>query len=107
VEPAEAAPTLWSPSGLVLGFAEPRRVGRVAFELSDAPWIEEPLVQVSLDGSTWERVPARASLADATLSLYRDPRHGRGEVRFEPRLARFVRVDPRLPAREGALEAGE
>jgi hypothetical protein len=107
VEPGEPVPTLWSPSGLVLGFAEPRRVRRVAFELSDAPWIDEPLLEISLDGSVWQRVPARASLADATLSLYRDPKHGRGEVRFEPRAARFVRLDPRLPAREGALEAGE
>ena len=54
----------------------------------------------------WERVEASSSLADATLALYRDPRHGRGEVRFAPRAARFLRLDPGLPARAGALEIG-
>ena len=65
-----------------------------------------PAVEVSLDGTTWEPVEATASLADATLSLYRDPRHGRGEVRFTPREVRFLRLDARLPARPGALEVG-
>ncbi len=63
-----------------------------------------PGVEASLDGVAWEPVEARASLADATLSLYRDPRHGRGEVRFASRPIRFLRLDPRLPARPGALE---
>jgi hypothetical protein len=49
-------------------------------------------------------VEATASLADATLSLMKDPRHGRGEVRFAPQTARFLRLDPRLPARAGILE---
>ena len=66
-----------------------------------------PSVEASLDGLAWEPVEASASLADATLSLYRDPRHGRGEVRFAPRAARFLRLDPSLPARGGALEVGE
>jgi len=49
---------------------------------------------------------AEASLADATLSLYRDPRAGRGEVRFPPLLARRIRIAPGLPARPGLLEIG-
>jgi hypothetical protein len=98
--------TGWTPSGLVIAVAEPRTIGRVAFELSDAPWVARPSVEASLDGTSWEPVEATASLADATLSLYRDPRHGRGEVRFAPRPLRFLRLDPRLPARPGVLEVG-
>ena len=33
----------------------------------------------------------------------RDPRHGRGAVRFAPTTARYLRLDPRLPARPAAL----
>jgi PA14 domain len=98
--------TRWSQGRLFLTLAETRPVGRVAFELSDAPWISAPPVFVSLDGATWTPVAATASLADAVLSLYRDPKHGRGEVRFIPRPARFLRIDARLPARDGALEVG-
>jgi hypothetical protein len=76
----------------------------VAFELSDAPWVEHPTVEASADGIKWEAIEATASLADATLSLYRDPRQGRGEVRFPPREVRFLRLDPRLPARPGAFD---
>ncbi len=107
VEAAEPASTRWTTAGPVLAFREPRPIGRVAFELSDAPWVERPVVEASLDGREWEPVEATASLADATLSLYRDPRHGRGEVRFASRTARFLRLDPLLPARGGALEVGE
>jgi hypothetical protein len=104
VAPGDPVSTLWTASGLVLTLAEPRTISRVAFELSDAPWVDRPRMEVSLDGVTFEPVEAKASLADATLSLYRDPRHGRGEVRFAPREMRFVRLDPALPARPGALE---
>jgi hypothetical protein len=102
----EPVATRWTPSGLVLTLAEPRTAGRVAFELSDAPWVVRPSVEASLDGASWDPVEATASLADATLSLYRDPRHGRGEVRFASRPLRFLRLDARLPARRGALEIG-
>ena len=98
--------TRWSRDGLCLTLPEPRLISRVAFELSDAPWVANPRVFVSLDGAAWTPVDARASLADATLSLYREPRHARGEVRFAPRPARFLRMDAGLPAREGALEVG-
>ena len=96
--------TRFTPGGIVVVLEEARPIGRVVFELSDSPWIARPAVEVSLDGVTWALVEARASLADATLSLYRDPLRGRGEVRFAPRPVRFLRLDPRLPARGGALD---
>ncbi|HSD26521.1 MAG TPA: hypothetical protein VLL75_04410, partial [Vicinamibacteria bacterium] len=95
-----------TPGGAVIALPEPRAVGRVDFELSDEPWVARPTVEVSRDGVVFEPVEAWASLADATLSLYRDPRRGRGEVRFASREARFLRLDPRLPARPGPLEVG-
>jgi hypothetical protein len=102
----DPAATRFTRDGIVVVPTETRTVGRVVFELSDAPWIARPSVEVSLDGRAWDPVPATASLADATLSLYRDPRHGRGEVRFAPRDVRFLRLDARLPARRDALEVG-
>jgi hypothetical protein len=106
VAPTEPAATRFTPGGTVIVLPEPRTIGRVAFELSDAPWLPRPLLEASPDGATWEPVAAAASLADATLSLYRDPRHGRGEVRFPPRAVRFLRLDARLPARPGPFEVG-
>jgi hypothetical protein len=100
----EPVATRWTPSGLVLTLAGPRTIDRVAFELSDAAWVARPSVEASLDGGTWDPVEATASLADATLSLYRDPRRARGEVRFAARPVRFLRLDTRLPARRGPLE---
>jgi hypothetical protein len=102
----EKVPTLWTRDGLLLDLERVRRVGRVVFELSDEPWVSRPRVEASRDGETWETLDATAGLADATLSLYRDPRHGRGEVRFPARDACSLRLDPRLPARKGALEVG-
>ena len=92
---------------ITLELPEPRRVGRIVFELDDLPWLARPSVMASADGVSWERLDAAASLADATLSLYADPRHGRGEIRFTPRSARAFRVDARLPARAGVLGVGE
>ena len=106
VAAGEPTPTRFSPDGTVLALPERRRVGRVAFELSDGPWLAQPSVEASLDGTSWERLAARASLADATLSLYRDPRYARGQVRFETREARFLRLDRNLPARGSAFEVG-
>jgi hypothetical protein len=99
VEEAPAAATLWTADAIVVDLVEPRAVERVTFELDERPWVAAPLVESSIDGARWTRVPARASLADATLSLYRDPRHGRGEVSFAAITARFLRLDPRLPAK--------
>jgi hypothetical protein len=62
-------------------------------------------VAASLDNQTWIEVEATASLADATLSLMKDPRHGQGEVSFASQKARYFRLDPRLPARPGPLQA--
>jgi hypothetical protein len=107
VAPGEAVPARFAPDRIEVVLPRPRRVGRVAFELSDAPWVARPRVETSLDGATWEPVDATASLADATLSLYRDPRRGRGEVRFAPRTVLALRLDPRLPVRPGPLETGE
>ncbi len=92
-------PTAWGPDGIVVDSGAVRTIHRVTFEIGDAEWIAAPWVDVSADGVTWERLIAEASLADAVVSLVQDPRHGRGEVRFAPRAARWVRVDPRVPAR--------
>jgi hypothetical protein len=104
--PAPPAATHWTREAIVLDLGAARRVGRVVFELGDAPWLERPRVEVSLDGASWSHVVAEASLADATLALTRDPRAAQGEVRFGETLARFVRLDAHLPARPGALAAG-
>jgi hypothetical protein len=99
-------PTRWTASGIELDLAEETMIGRIVFELSDAPWVERPRLEISRDGTSWDEKEAEASLADATLSLYRDPRAGRGEVRFPPLLARRIRIAPGLPARPGLLEIG-
>jgi hypothetical protein len=99
-----ARATLWAPAGPVVDLGETREVDRIVFVVSDGPWVEAPAVSVSSDGREWTSVAGTASLADAAVSLYRDPRQGRGEVRFPPVVARFVRLDPRLPAKGGVLE---
>lgn len=101
---ARPRPTAWREDGVLVDLGRVEPVERVVFELSDAPWIARPNVELSVDGITWVPVEARASLADATLSLYADPRHGRGEVRFRAVTARYLRLDRRLPARPGVLE---
>jgi len=100
----DPAATRFTPGGIVVALKEALTIGRVVFELSDAPWTPRPAVEMSLDGVAWAPVEARASLADATLSLYHDPLRGRGEVCFTPRPVRFLRLDPRLPARPGAFD---
>jgi len=105
VSPGPAAPTLWSADGITLDLGAARPVERIAFEVSEADWVPRPRVSVSIDNRTWTEVEATASLADATLSLMKDPRHGQGEVSFAPQQARYFRLDPRLPARPGPLQA--
>jgi hypothetical protein len=102
----EMVPTLWTVEGPTVDLERTRRVGRVVFELSDGAWVPRPRLEASVDGQAWEPVDAAASLADATLSLYRDPTNARGEIRFPPCETRFLRLDPRLPARPGGLEVG-
>jgi hypothetical protein len=104
VTPGEPAPTLWKADSATVDLGAVRRVSGLVFELGDGPWPEGPRVGVSLDGQTFEEVEAHASLADATVSLYRDPRHARGSLRFAPREARLLRIDRALPIRPGALE---
>lgn len=103
--PAPAAAVLWGPLGATLDLQAEREVGRVVFEVGDAAWIARPRAWLSSDGVDWREVAAEASLADATLALYGDPRHGKGELRLAAARARFVRLDPRLPARPGTLGA--
>jgi hypothetical protein len=92
-------PTAWGRDGIVVDTGASRTIRRVTFEIGDAEWIANPWVDVSADGVTWERLVAEASLADAVVSLGQDPRHGRGEVLLAARTARWVRLDPRVPAR--------
>ena len=101
VAAGEPAGTRWSKDSILVDLAAPRVVGRIAFELADGPWLEHPRVEASLDGVHWEPLDATASLADATLSLYSDPRHARGEIRFAPRL---LRLRARRGAAAGARE---
>ena len=104
VEPGEPMPTRWSAAGALVDLGEPRWLSGLAFELGDGPWVDRPRVSFSCDGEVWDEVAATASLADATLALYRDPRHGRGSLRFPPREARFLRIGREVPARPGAIE---
>ncbi len=106
VEAGEPVPALWTSDGIVVVLPEPRTIGRVAFELADAEWVARPTLQTSDDGVAWQPVEATASLADATLSLYRDPRGARGELRLRPLRTRLLRLDRRLPLRPGVVEVG-
>lgn len=103
--PAVPRASLWTAEGALVDLGVEDTVGRVTFEVGDGAWLERPRVELSSDGESWREVAAQASLADATLALYRDPRAGRGELRFPPQRARFLRLDRRLPARPGALGA--
>jgi hypothetical protein len=106
VRPAPLQATTITADGFVVDLGAERSVGRVVFELSEAPWLTAPAVSVSRDGRSWQPVEARADLANAVVSLYEDPRRGRGEVRFAPTRTRFLRLDLALPARLGAFGAG-
>jgi hypothetical protein len=106
VRPGLDAVSLWAAEGTVVDLATPRLVSRIQFTLDDRPWLGRPEVAVSIDGTSWEGVDAVASLADATLSLYADPRAALGEVVFPARRARFVRLDPALPVRPGVVRVG-
>jgi hypothetical protein len=101
--PGEAVATLWTANGVIADLGTPRPVESVAFEISDAPWVDAPATEVSDDGARWTPVAARASLADATLALLRDPKHARGEVTFPRVAARLVRLPVEVPMRAGLL----
>ncbi len=104
VRPGEPVATLWSGTQATIDLGRVRRLGGVVFELDDREWTSRPRVQASSDGVSWRELEAQASLADATLSLYRDPRHARGALLFQPLETRWLRLDPDLPARKGAIE---
>jgi hypothetical protein len=103
VEAGEAVTTRWTTRHAIVDFGEERLVNGVVFTVGDGAWPERVTVEASVDGESWEEVEAIASLADATLSLYENPRQGRGAVRFAPREARLVRIARSLPMRPGTL----
>jgi hypothetical protein len=105
VRRASPVATVWDGAGVLVDLGHVRAVERLVFELDERPWIPAPQLHASTDGRVWEALGARASLADATASLYEDPRTGRGAVRFSRVRARFLRVDPHLPSRAVAFEA--
>jgi hypothetical protein len=88
-------------TGTMIDIGDVRRLDRVVFVLDWSAWISNPLIAHSIDGENWRETRGSVSLADATLSLYRDPQNGCGEIRFAPLRARFLRIDPRLPVRDG------
>ncbi|MBN2369489.1 MAG: hypothetical protein JXO72_03295 [Vicinamibacteria bacterium] len=90
-----------TPQGDVVDLGSDRMIDRIVFALENDPWMVAPRLAHSLDGVSWNETEGRASLADATLSLYRDPRQGYGEIRFTPVHARFLRIDPLVPVRDG------
>jgi len=103
--PAPGFATSWSARGGLVDLGESRPISRLSFEIGEGPWLSRPRVSISTDGREWEDVDARASLADATLALVHDPPHGLGEIVFGERSARFVRLDPDLPARRTSIGA--
>jgi 6-pyruvoyl-tetrahydropterin synthase related domain len=103
VASAPAVATVFGADGVQLDLGVVGDVRRVAFEPDARPWVAHPRVQVSADGVQWAAIDAHASLADATLSLMRDPRHGLAEVTFAAIRARYVRLPPNLPASPLAL----
>lgn len=105
VVPARPRATLFTPEGPIVDLGAEETLRRVTFALSEAPWVGRPRLLASSDGLAWHAVEGRADLGDATLSLYRDPRGAHGEVLLEPVRARYLRLDPRLPARPGSIGA--
>ena len=103
VAAAPEQPTRWSEEAIVVDLGAARTVRRIVFEPDERPWVASPDVKVSADGRTWTPAAAQASLADATLSLMRDPRRGRAEIRLAPVEARYLRIALDLPARPAAL----
>jgi hypothetical protein len=102
---APARSTTWDDRTIVVDLGEPMRVERVTFEPDDRPWVDAPVLAASSDGRSWASSTAHASLADATLSLVRDPRHGLAEIRFAPVTARYLRLPADVPVRAGAIGA--
>jgi hypothetical protein len=105
VEMGRPVSVVWRSEGATLDLGDPATIEGVAFEIADGPWIDRPRIWFSMDGRRWDAADGAASLADAVVSLCRDPVHGRGEIRFPLRMARFIRLDPRVPTAPGAAWA--
>ncbi len=103
VASGEALRTAATRGGLTADLGAPRELAAVVFPLGEGSWCARPRVRLSLEGARWADAAGAASLADATLTLMNQPRDGKGDVRFSPARARFVRLDPCLPARAGGL----
>ena len=106
VAPGRPADSVWEDDGILVDLRRPRAVRSVSFAPSGAPWVAFPRVSASSDGERWEELIGQASLADATLSLMRDPVGGLGEVRFPPVMARYLKLDASLPAQRRPLGVG-
>jgi hypothetical protein len=105
VLPEEAGVTPTTTDGTVVDLGTERTVRALSFELSDGAWLDPVTLDVwPRDATVPAVVHARASLAEATLALLRNPRNGRAQIRFEPPLAaRRIVLPPTLPARPGTL----
>ncbi|MGE0455160.1 MAG: hypothetical protein AB7O37_08355 [Vicinamibacteria bacterium] len=103
--PAEARPTLHAGEAVLVDLGRERRVARVCFRPAPGGWSRPRLLAAGED-AVFGEVPLEISLADAALSLAREPLAGRVELRFAPRRARYLRL---VGARTGGepLEAGE
>jgi hypothetical protein len=106
VIPGTPVAALWREDGILVDLGEPRLLDRVAFQLSNDPWLARPRLAASVDRLAWVDVAATASLADATMSLLRDPVAGHGELRFPPLVARYLLLDEEVPARRGLVWVG-
>lgn len=89
--------------GVTLDLGRAALARRIVFEPDDRSWIEHPTIFASDDGARWTAVEATADLADATLSLMRDPRHGLADIRFAPTVARYLRFSTAVPAAPRSL----
>ncbi len=104
VEAAEPAPTRWTrPARSWISASLAGRAGSSSSSTA-GPGPTALASSPRATGGSGTTSRRELSLADATLSLYRDPRHGRAALRFAPREARFLRVGREVPLRPGALE---
>jgi hypothetical protein len=103
--PALARPTLHSRDGALVDLGREQPVARLTFRPAPGGWSRPRLLAAGED-AVFSELPLAISLADAALSLAREPLAGRVELRFAPRTARYLRL---VGARIGgdALEAGE
>jgi hypothetical protein len=92
--------------GILLGLLEPRSIGRIAFELSDDPWIARPRVEPRSTASAGRRSTPRPA-SPTRRCRYTGTRAARAARSASGGPCAPLRVDARLPARAGLLEVGE